>query len=167
MLLIGTRSSINDVSDATINIKLFLHRWWRVTTTNQSIFEKGNGKILFQQTLWYENAIFDSMENVLTDTIRGVSLQLFELNEWLSKLVWRKCERELNNVYCVLLLKNFCVIFVFLFIVIIIAYRFVHDFAFFDFFLFSRLCCIVYAANCFMILYFVHCKLTLLCSELL
>ena len=66
-------------------------------------FEKGNGKIMLQPmhcgmrywifgtTTFGDNAIFDSMGNDFTDTASRASIQLFEENEGVLKLVWRKC----------------------------------------------------------------------------
>ena len=69
-------------------------------------FEKGNGKLFYNQyincgmrhlilgtTAFGDDAIFDGMGNAFTDTIRRASIQLFESNEGVLKLVWRQVEQ--------------------------------------------------------------------------
>ena len=73
-------------------------------------FEKGNGKIILQPihcgmrhwilgtTAFGDKAVFDSMGNVFTDTVRRASIQLCESNEGVSKLVGRKCTRKAEQL---------------------------------------------------------------------
>ena len=62
----------------------------------------------FRYTAFGDNAIFDSMGNFFTDTVRRASIQLFESNEGAMKLVWRQVVANLvevlfgyNPSYCV------------------------------------------------------------------
>ena len=119
----GTRSSIGNVKDTSIKIKSFLHKCWHVicgkqclrvwndSLTSHHLVEHG-----FYPSDWYSLAtpgeqvadavIDDIINNVIRGGVRRASIQLFEENEGVLKLVWRKCIRQVEQLCLLYVVAN-------------------------------------------------------------